>query len=190
MAYLVVACHCAVMLVFGVSALGKLRGRQAFDEFARSARTMLSAVVPGWSVRRAGLRRVARVVVVTEVAVPVLVVVPSLNRLGHAVSMMLLAVFSYGIVATVRAGIRTSCRCFGTRSAPIGPPHLVRNALLFGTATIGLVFGPVRLVHLAPGGLALAVAAAAVLAILVVRFDDVVGLFSPASSTLPDGPTR
>lgn len=179
---LALICHFTIMLVFSVSAIGKVRRRAAFDEFARTTRTMLSAAVPKWSVRRAGLRRIAGAVVAAELAIPVLVGVPPSTRWGHGLCIVLLAVFSIGMIAVIRRGVTTSCSCFGTASGPLGVPHLVRNALLAGAAATGLVVGPVEFAQ-AGAGLAVAAAAAAVLTLLVTRLDDVIALFTQPAST-------
>jgi hypothetical protein len=190
MSYLATACQTTLVLVFLAAATGKVRGRTAFTEFARSTRTMLASAVPGWSVHRRVLRRVAGAVVATEFAVPAAVAVPGLARLGDAVAIALLAMFSGGIAAAVRRGVDASCHCFGGSSAPVGPQHLVRNAVLFAVAVGGLVAGPARLAGPNRGGLVVALAAAVVLAVLVVRLDDLVALFAPTPSADHGGPTR
>lgn len=182
MEYLAFSCHVTIMLVFGVSAIGKVRRRTAFDEFARTTRTMLAAAAPKWSVGRTGLRRIAGAVVAVELAIPVLVGIPASIRWGHGLCIVLLAVFSLGMISVIRRGVTTSCSCFGTSSGPIGVPHLARNALLAGAATTGLVVGPVASAH-AGAGLVVAAVAAAALTLLVARMDDVIALFTQPSST-------
>lgn len=181
MDYLGVAVHSLIVLVFGVSAIGKLRNRRAFDEFTRTARTLLTAAVP-WTPSRTQIRGIAGTVVAAELAIPVLVVVPPLTRYGQGLVLLLLTFFSVGIAAAMRRGVRTSCRCFGASSTPLGPGHLIRNAVLFGVAAAGAAAGPRGLDHAEPAGLVVAVAAAATLTLLVVRLDDVIALFTSPSA--------
>jgi hypothetical protein len=187
--FLGVGCDGVIVLVFAMSAMGKMRSRAAFDGFVRTTLTLLGAAVPGWMIGRAGIRRVAGAVVATESAIPVLIVIPVLTRLGHGLAMVLLPVFGFAIAAALWRGVRTSCRCFGSSSVPLGAGHLIRNALLFGVAATGLVIGPRGIGHADPGGLVVAVAAAAVLTLLVVRLDDVIALFT-SPSAVAGGPTR
>lgn len=175
-------CYCLVGLVFAVSAASKLRGRTAFDEFVRTTRVLAVATIPGYEVSRAGARRIGVVVLGGELAVPVLMIVPATARIGLCVAVVLLTVFGVGIAAAMRRGLRTSCRCFGSSSAPLGTRHLLRNALLVAAAATGLAFGPDRITQLDPAGLIVAGVGALVLAALVVRLDDLIDLFTPASA--------
>jgi hypothetical protein len=175
-------CCCLVGLVFAVSSASKLRGRAAFDEFIRTTRVLAVATIPGYQVSRVGARRMGVAVVSGEIAVPVLMVVPGTAGIGLGIAIVLLTVFGVGIAAAMRRGLRTSCRCFGSSSAPLGPRHLVRNALLVAAAATGLAFGPDRIGSADPAGLAVAGAGAVVLVALVVRLDDLIDLFTPASA--------
>jgi uncharacterized membrane protein YphA (DoxX/SURF4 family) len=167
MDYLAVACRCLIGVVFVVSAFGKVRSRQAFREFVTST----AALVP-----RRG-RALSPVVVAAELAVPVLLAVPVTVRTGFGLAAVLLAAFAVAIAAAVRRGVRTSCRCFGASTAPLGTRHVVRNAGLFAVAAVGALLGPGRPAELA--GVAIAAIAAVVLAALVTRLDDLVELFAP-----------
>ncbi|MEV5557052.1 hypothetical protein AB0L44_25620, partial [Nonomuraea wenchangensis] len=66
-----------------------------------------------------------------------------------------------------------------TSSAPLSPLHLVRNGLLLASALAGLVAGGGGLPGTAPAGLAIAAAAALVIAVLLIRIDDLIELFAP-----------
>ncbi|MEO6088186.1 MAG: MauE/DoxX family redox-associated membrane protein [Umezawaea sp.] len=177
MDYLSFACRCLVGLVCGVSVIGKLRGRTAFREFAGTTRVLLIAAFPIGAISHAAARVVGGVVVAAEASVVLLLLVPGAGWIGLGLAVVLMAAFGYGIAATVRRGVRTSCRCFGASSTPLGTRHLVRNACLFLVAATGLLIGPVGSAD--PAGLAVAGAAAAVIALLVVRLDDVIDLFTP-----------
>jgi hypothetical protein len=181
MDYLGFACRCLIGLVLGVSVIGKLRGRTAFREFAGATRMLLIAACPFWRPSHAAARAVGGAVVAAEASVVLLLLAPGAGRFGLGLAMVLLAAFGYGIAAAVRRGVRTACRCFGASSTPLGVRHVVRNAALFLVAATGLLTGPVGDTDLA--GLAVAGGAAAVLALFVVRLDDVIGLFTPQLST-------
>jgi hypothetical protein len=174
-------CYCLVGLVFAVSAASKLRGRTAFDEFVGTTRVLAVAIVPGYEVSRDQARMIGVAVISGEIAVPVFLVVPGKAGIGLGVAMILLTAFGMGIAAAMRRGLRTTCRCFGSSSTPLGRRHLVRNALLVAVAATGLAFGPDRVANGDPAGLALAGVGALVLAALVVRLDDLIDLFTPAA---------
>jgi methylamine utilization protein MauE len=181
------ACLCVVGLVFGVSAVGKLRGRGGYGEFVAATQLLLLAVGFRRLAREPATRLVSGVVVAAEVLVPVLLVasvlfvVPGLGWLGLGLAMFLLAGFGVGIGAAVRRGVRTSCRCFGASSIPLGKQHLVRNVFLIVVAATGLVAGTGG--HGSTVGMAIAAGTALVAAVLVVRLDDLLDLFTPTKLT-------
>jgi hypothetical protein len=175
-------CYCLLGLVFAMSSASKLRGRTAFDEFVGTTRVLAVAMIPGYQVSRDEARLVGVAVVSGETAVPVLMVLPGTAGIGLGIAMFLLTVFGVGIAAAMRRGLRTTCRCFGSSSTPLGTRHLVRNALLVAVAATGLAFGPDQLTQADPAGSAVAGAAALVLAALVVRLDDLIDLFTTASA--------
>ncbi|MDH4148238.1 MAG: methylamine utilization protein MauE [Acidimicrobiia bacterium] len=86
--------------------------------------------------RALGLRRtypLALAVPVVEGAVAVgLLTVPAA---GAVAAIALLAAFSAFLADRLRRGFDTPCACFGSASArPLGPRHLVRNAMLAALA--------------------------------------------------------
>src|SRR6185503_12351118 len=143
MDYLSFACRCLIGLVCGVSVIGKLRGRTAFREFAGTTRVLLIAAGPVSRVSHAAARVVGGVVVAAEASVVLLLLIPGTGWVGLGLAMVLMASFGHGIAAAIRRGLRTSCRCFGASSTPLGSRHLVRNAALFLVAATGLLTGPV-----------------------------------------------
>jgi methylamine utilization protein MauE len=183
MDHLVVAARSLVAVVFAVSAVSKLRGRSALDEFVASLRQF--GVPAGWR------RPVGIGVALGEGAIPVLLVgaalagpssgtaARALVGAGFGLAAGMLAAFTLAIARAVRGGVRAPCRCFGASSTPMGRPHLVRNGLLLAVAVVGLagaLLGPVA----SPG---LGVAAVAILpglvaGALVMSFDDLVALFA------------
>jgi hypothetical protein len=153
-----------------VSGAGKLRGRVAFDEFAR----MLAGVR---SLPRSTHRPVAAALVAGELAVPVSLLLRPAAGLLLATS--LLVSFSTFIAVTMHRGTAMTCHCFGTRGTPLGRAHLVRNALLVGVAVAGLWAAPGgTAAPLEAAGVALAVISAAIAAWLLIRFDELAELFT------------
>lgn len=160
--------RCTVALVFLVSTASKLSGRSAFAEFVAATRTV--GDLPG---RYA--RPVAAAVVAVEAATAVLTALPATSAAGLCLAASVLVGFALAVGRTVRRGGAASCRCFGPSPGPLGVTQIVRNVVLAGAALGGLSAGaPVAPV---PAGVALALGAGALAAIVVVRFDDVVDLF-------------
>jgi hypothetical protein len=120
--------------VFAVAAVSKLRRRSDLREF----RSSVAALLPRFARR---LPRVPEAVLVLECAVAVLLLAPGLAPVGFGVAIVLLTAFAAGAAAAWLRGTRTPCRCFGSSSAPLGRRHVVRNLLLVGIATGGLLAG-------------------------------------------------
>lgn len=179
MAYLVLACRVLLALVMLAAALGKLRSRDALTGFRASVHG-LGLLPDGWA------GPVAGVVIAGELVAPALLAVPATTGAGFAVAAVVLASFTAAVLAAVLRRRRVPCRCFGASGRPLGVSHLVRNAALTaaaagaGWASLGLAQTPLE-----PGGVVLAIGAAAVVALLVIAFDDLVSLFvaeRPAAS--------
>ena len=153
-------CRCLVGAVFLVAAIGKLRGYRAFRESLRAMR------IPPW---------IAGPVVAAEFAVPGLLVVEV--RAGFVLAALLLAAFTLAI----RLAAPAACHCFGTVS-PLGRRHLVRNAVLAAAAVTGVVVAgsPMTVPAIILGG-----PLGLLGAVIVVRLDDLVALFTPAPPFRP-----
>jgi Methylamine utilisation protein MauE len=169
MEYVGVGCASLIGWVFLASAISKLRH---FGEFTRS----LPALAP---VRPGQVRPLAMAVAATEAAVPVLLLFPAAVFYGFALAGALLAAFTAAIGTALKRGRRAPCPCFGASSAPLGPSHLVRNAIL----VISTLAGGLALDAQPPqaGGLVVAIAAGLVGAILIVAMDDIAFLFARTS---------
>jgi hypothetical protein len=169
MEYVGVCCASLIGWVFLASAISKLR---RFGDFTRS----LPALAP---LRPGQVRPLAMTVVATEAAVPVLLLFPSAVFYGIALAGALLAAFTAAIGTALKRGRRVPCRCFGSSSTPIGPSHLVRNAILL----ISTLAGGLALDAQPPqaAGLIVAIAAGLVGAILIVAMDDIAFLFARTS---------
>ncbi len=169
---LAVVARCLIGVVFVLSAAGKLRSRTAFAEFARSGRALTGALLGGRPIGRVAGLWVGAAVVTAEIAVVALLAVTATSRAGFALAIVLLLGFTAGLLAEMRRGTRTPCRCFGSSSTPIDRRHIVRNAALIALSAAGVAAGPIPLLHPA------AAAAGAVLALVVARLDDLAELFA------------
>jgi hypothetical protein len=158
-----------LVAVFVVSLVSKVRGRAAYADFRRS--------VAAWQVlplRWSG--PAAAGAVAGEAAVVVLLALPWTVPLGFVAAASVLAAFTFGIVSALRRGRVTTCRCFGASTASIGPAHVVRNGLLLAVCAGGVAGEALATGSPSVGGAALAMSAAAIGVLFVVRFDDVVAL--------------
>ncbi|UBU10271.1 MauE/DoxX family redox-associated membrane protein [Nonomuraea gerenzanensis] len=161
---LLLTCQVLLGAVFAIAAFGKLRSRADLRSFA-------AGLVP---VPERLRLPVAAVVAAGEAATAALMVIP---RVGLALGGLMLAAFTLVIARTVRRGVRMTCRCFGPSAVPLGPVHLVRNALLLLVVALGgtaLAFshGPP-----AAGAVAVAIPAGLAGAVVFAAFDDLAGLF-------------
>lgn len=169
MSLLALACRVMLVAVFVVSLVSKVRGRAAYADFRRS--------VAGWQVVPPRLSEAAAAgAVAGEAAVVALLALPWTVPAGFVAAAIVLAAFTSGIVSTLRRGRVTSCRCFGASAARLGPAHVVRNGLLLAVCVAGLAGDALATGSPSVAGSALAVSAAAIGALFVVRFDDVVAL--------------
>lgn len=169
MEHLDIAVRCLLGLVFLTAATGKLSSRDRRREFADSV-SAVGLLAPG------AVTPVAVAVMLVELSVPVLLAIPRTVLVGYLFAAVLLAAFCVAIGAVLRHRRTVVCRCFGTGGAPLGRRHLVRNGLLLALAAVGAVAagsgGAVE-----PAGAVVAVAAAGVTALVLIRFDDLVDLF-------------
>jgi len=175
MSFVVLTCCLVVAVVLVLSAVGKVSTVAARSAFAASTRHLLP--------RR--LRRVAtpEVVASSELAVAVAVTVPATATVGLAAALVAFLAFTGVLVGAVRRDVREPCRCFGASSRPVGAVHVARNAGLVGVclaALAGLGTGSARAPLVDPAGV-LAAATAVVVAVVVSRLDDLLGVWSMAS---------
>lgn len=169
----VTALRVLLALVFVASAVGKLRGRDAYARFTAAT----ARLAPGSSAA-AGTRWIAAAVVGAKAAVVVLLVLPATAAFGFALAAALLAAFTAAIVRALAHGDRAPCACFGDADTPLGPRQVVRNLSLAAAALAGFgatLSGTPRLPD-ATGAL-FAVAAGALVALLVLAADDIIELF-------------
>ncbi|MEQ4720979.1 MauE/DoxX family redox-associated membrane protein [Nonomuraea sp. B19D2] len=172
MLYLMITCRALLAAVFAVAIAGKVRGRSAYDEYVSSI--VVLGILP-----RTVSAMAAHALVAAEAAAVVLLALPWTAPLGFAAAVGTLAVLTGGILAALRRGRQAPCRCFGASVTPLGRPHVIRNLVLLTAGGIGLAAWAVAGASPAhPAGVALALVAAAVGALLVVRLDDLLELFT------------
>lgn len=175
MEYVVVGLRSLIVLVFAASVASKLRGRRAYAEFVAATGRLSPRPVA-----TATARRLATVVVATELAVVALVLVPVTAWVGFAVATALLVAFTAAILLALRRGERAPCRCFGSAELPLGYPQVVRNLVLLMVCVLGGVGGSLPAAAAEAPGAVLAVLAGALAATVVVMADDIVALFRSA----------
>lgn len=174
--------------VFGVSAAAKIRSRAAY----RAYRAGLEAnhLMPGYL-----LATVAAVLAVGEALTAAWLTdctVLLAARGGHASALLaesalaaatlLIATLTVGLTVAIRRGSTAPCPCFGVRSPrPTGPAHLLRNLVLLSAVVSGLALGPAVRRPPTPAGLVLALGTAVVAAMLIIRWEDIAEVFTPAS---------
>jgi hypothetical protein len=177
--------------VYGTSAAAKLGGRRAYRSYraglgeaglvpARLLPATAAALAAGETAAAAGLAAAA---VLTAVAGPGAVTVTAVSLSGAA---LLTAILAAGVAVVVHRGTRARCACFGAASGgsagrPLGRAHLLRNLGLLAVVAAGLAADAVTAGRPAPAGAVLAALAGAVAAVLLVRLDDLVAVFTPVS---------
>jgi hypothetical protein len=161
--------------VFAIAAAGKLRSRAAFDAFVDT--------IPAYRNARADrLASVAAVVIAAELVAVVLLIVCPLA--GLVMTSGLLGAFATLMIVTLRAGTPMVCRCFGAHAEPVGRGHVVRNAVLL---LAGAVAAAARWSGSAGGSgvdaamAVVVIAVAAILGVLISRWDDLVFMFRPVA---------
>jgi Methylamine utilisation protein MauE len=168
MQYVLLACRAVIGAVFLVSAVSKVRRRQAFTEFTGSVRALVPAA-------RGAAPLLAAGTVAAEVAIAAATLWGRSQRFGLAGAALLLLAFSAALAVAIGRGVSTPCRCFGSSSQPPSRSQLVRNAFLLIACAVGVLGSSDALVH--PAGAAVAFGAAAVLVLLAIGADDLAVLF-------------
>jgi hypothetical protein len=188
--------------VYGASAIAKLSGPAAFRAYAAGLRE--TALVPDRL-----LARVAAVLAGCEAGVAAAAAValalqfgtsraaPPVATAALAAAAVLTANLALGIAVILRRGGSARCACFGSSSArPLGRIHLLRNVILLAVAAAGLIAAEISWARGSRAGsaaaatlfgtgaaaAAIAVVAGLALALLLIRVDEITGLFLPISS--------
>lgn len=171
--YLAIGCRAAIAIVFLLALAGKVTGRESFGEFTASVRAM--RVVPARAVGT-----VAAASVTAEALVVVLAVIPTTVTAiaGCGLAALLAIVFSAGIAASLRRGNRAPCRCFGRSATPLGPRHIMRNAILLIVAAAGLAATLGHQAVSAPG-VVVAAGTGLFVGIVIASYDELAELLAP-----------
>jgi hypothetical protein len=175
--------------VFGASAAAKIRSRAAY----RAYRAGLGAIhlMPGYLLTTA-----AAVLAVGEALTAAWLTGCTallaaqgdhasalLAESALATATLLTATLTVGITVAIRRGSPAPCPCFGVRSPrPTGPAHLLRNLVLLSAVVSGLTLGPTVRQPPTPAGLTLALGTAVVAAMLIIRWEDIAEVITPASA--------
>jgi hypothetical protein len=175
--YVDIACRSLLAAVFACSAVAKLRSRARFRRFRSWLRALPLPVVR----RHSGV--VAAAMAGTEIAVVALTAVPGTGLAGFAVAAAALAVFVTGTVVAILRGSTAPCECFGSSGAPLAMRHVARDTALLAVAVAGTITSGAHGAR--PGGTAVSIAAALVVAVLAVSADDVLSLFGTVPGHVP-----
>jgi hypothetical protein len=184
---LLIAVLTTVACVYGTSACSKLSGRRAYRAYRSSLDgtalvpahllpATAAALAGGESVVAAGL---AAAVVLTATALPGASAVAAVSLAAAA---LLTGILAAGVAVLVHRGTRARCACFGAAaSRPVGKSQLSRNLAILAVADLGLAVNAVANGRPAPAGIVVATAAGAVAALLLIRLDDLITVFTPLS---------
>ncbi len=118
-----------------------------------------------------------------EAIVVALVIIPLTATAGLAVSAVLGAILTYGLVVSLRRGSREPCHCFGSSSEPLSRVHVARNVLLITVALAGTACSASGASAGPSAALAMAAFAGLGFALCVIFFTDIAALWHPARAT-------
>lgn len=155
-------------VVFGVSAVGKLRDRAAFAGSLRALRLLSPRMV----------QPVAWLVPLGEgvVGLALLASLTGTRWVGwsaNAAAFALLGVFTLTIINVLARGVQVRCNCFGRQGTNMNPHHVVRNLCLMAVATVGFLGSGSET---PPSEAVLALGMGIVAGVLVTAMDDIMDL--------------
>jgi hypothetical protein len=158
-----------VVIVFLVALIGKVRSRHAIASFITWVAELSIA-----GTRQA--RLLAYAILAIEMAVVVMVLAPWTAIFGLAVAAGTMCAFAIATGRLVRRGTRARCQCFGTSGATLSHRHVFRDASIALAATAGIAVSQTGAPPLP--GIALGIAAGALVAAVVLFLDDIAALFA------------
>jgi hypothetical protein len=172
MQFIVMFCQLLIVMVFTAAAVGKIRRRQSFRDFSAS----VERLVP-----RRLATPIASLVVTLEFAVIVLTLTPA-----RVVGLLLAAIVLIGFAAVAEFAVRTgrvvACNCFGAVSdSVLGRVHVIRNIGLAAVAATGLAVAALAVPRVDAEIVPIATLAAFMVAVLLVRWEDIRSLFAKSS---------
>jgi len=159
-----VACITVLVVVFAWSSASKLTAA-GFG----ALRSMLAQL---------RLRRVATpvgvAIVGTEISVVVLLLYPPTVAIGAMMATVVMVILAAGVASLLRRGLAVRCACFGRNMVVLNPWHLARNiVLLMVSMAVLMATWTTAAVSVSLADLAVAVVIGAVLALILVRIEDV-----------------
>ncbi|GAA2600242.1 hypothetical protein GCM10010399_33800 [Dactylosporangium fulvum] len=163
MGYVAFGAQVMLSLTFAVAAIAKLRDLAGF-------RQSLAQLLPVPALQGTST---AVAVPVAELAIAVLLVVPSTSTVGALAAMTMMVAFTATIGRALHRGDHAPCHCFGASPRRLGPQQLVRNLVLTAVAALSLADGRTE-----PVGLFVAGFVGVVGGLLVVWADDILDLFT------------
>lgn len=191
MAELLIAVLTMVACVYGTSAGTKIGGRRAYRSYredlggtalvpAHLLPATAAALAGGEAVVSAALAAAA---ILTAAALPGAVMVTALSLGGAA---LLTGILAAGVAVIMHRGTRARCACFGAAlSRPVGKSHLSRNLSLLAVVAAGLTVNEIANSRPTAASVVVAAAAGAVMALLLIRLDDLITVFTPVSRGTP-----
>jgi len=165
------ACRFTVGTVFAVSFITKVFGRAAWQSF----RSWL-ARLPLPYVQKKGT---SFAVAAAEAIVVALTTVSVTAAEGLAVSAVLGATLTAGLVISLRRGSREPCHCFGSSSDPLSWQHVARNVLLLVVALTGAFCSLAHATANPASAVVMAAFAGLAVALCIIFFADIIALFRP-----------
>lgn len=120
-------------------------------------------------------RSVACLLIIAETAVALLVVVPRAAAVGSVAAVALFAILTGGVGWVLARRMNVRCACFGAAGRTLSITHLIRNLFLLATA---ICSGLVARFPGAPEEIMISTVLGVFLALVLVRLDDVIFLFS------------
>jgi hypothetical protein len=116
--------------------------------------------------------------VVTELAAAALLPWPATAAAGTVLAAALFGALTSAVWFAVATGIPARCACFGRLGRPLGPAHVARNLTLTGFAVAAWWLVGTGSGTLAPAGVLVSTVAGVVLAVVIVRWEDLAALAS------------
>jgi methylamine utilization protein MauE len=185
MAELVFGVLITAACVYGASAAAKLRGRRAYLAFRNGlgeASLIPQRLLPVSAGILAGCEAASSASLVTGAALTAagLPGAAMLSALALGGSVLLTAALAAGVAVVIRRGIPARCACFGAASAgTLGASHLARNMSLLALLAAGLAADQAVHGRAGPAGIGVAAVGGIATALLLIRFDDLVTVFTP-----------
>jgi methylamine utilization protein MauE len=187
MTELLVAVLGALSVIFGTSAVTKLAGLERQQAFARSLRALRLLPAP-FVVPVAAAVSAVEVGIFTGTAAALLGTVTGASwGVPVAVVALLLAVgllvvLTVGIVVALHRHRIAPCACFSRSDRPLSWRHVLRNGLMLLVGVTGVTIA-VAVTPAAPDPVAAGVAGATsvVVAVVLVRLDEILELFAPSN---------